>query len=107
MPDVVFNPSSWDKAGKAFTDEGTSFSSAASAAMSRMDIATMGCNNGGTLADGALSIIFPVLLQAMNDTIVGISGGVAATGEAMTATATAYRNTEQHNKEAADDGTQG
>lgn len=103
MPDMRFAPASWDKGAAAFEEESTGFRARADAVLGGMTVDELGCNNGGTLADGALAMIMPALLASMTETAQGISGGVAACGEAMSATATAYRNTEKHNTEAAND----
>lgn len=94
---VEFNPESWEKSGKAFTDNGRDFGSDASAMINGFSIDKLECNNGGTLADGAFGIVFPVLFQALSETATGLSGGIKATGDGLDETAKMYRRTEESN----------
>lgn len=94
---IEFNPESWEKAGTAFSEDGTDFSTKASTMINGFSMDTLECNKGGTLADGAFAIIFPLLFQSLNETATGLGGGLTATGDGLTETAAMYRRTEDGN----------
>lgn len=100
MTTTQFEPESWDRAGAAFEDEGAAFSSAFAATVGSCSIEALGCNNGGTIADTALGIVVPSLLQALQETVDGIAGGLTATAEGLRGTGSAYRQVEERNAEA-------
>jgi len=103
VSDVVFSPASYTAAGRAFSDDGTALAQAASRLLGGMDIGTLGCNNNGTLADAAFGIVFPIALQAMQETAAGLGRGFSTVGEGLANTAHAYGNVEDVNIQAAAD----
>lgn len=103
MSDVVFSPDSYAKAGGAFTEDGTAFAQAAARVLNGMDIGALGCNNNGTLADAAFGIVFPIALQAMQETAAGLARGFSTVGEGLANTAHAYANVEDVNAQAGRD----
>lgn len=103
MSDVVFSPDSYARAGQAFTDDGDALAQAASRLLGGMDMGALGCNNNGTLADTAFGIVFPIALQAMQETAAGLGRGFSIVGEGLANTAHAYGNVEDVNTQAAND----
>ena len=103
MSDVVFSPDSYAEAGQAFTDDGNALAQAAERLLNGMHMGALGCNNNGTLADTAFGIVFPIALQAMQETAAGLGRGFSTVGEGLTNTAHAYSNVEDVNTQAAGD----
>lgn len=100
---VAFSPDSYRKAGQAFSSEGESFTTSAETLLGGMDINALGCNNNGTLADAAFAVVFPLALEALQETAAGLGGGFSALGEGLNQTATAYCSVEEVNTQTASD----
>lgn len=94
---IEFRPETWIKAGSDTGTDATTFASAARAKVAGMDMGAMGANEGGTLMDTALSMIFPPVFNALMDTINGIETGLSDEGTLMGQTGIAYLTTEDTN----------
>ena len=99
---IEFRPESWIQAGGDTGTEGTDFATVVRAKLAGMDMGAMGANEGGTMMDTALSIIFPPVFSALEETINGISTGLGDEGALMEQTGIAYLTTEQNNEDTAD-----
>lgn len=98
MTEVRFHPQSWDDGARRVSAGAQDFAATANATLGRVtDLGRLGCNNGGTLADAALSMIFPSLFQAVTETVSGISEGLAEEAGNMQVTGTNYRTVEETN----------
>lgn len=98
MTEVRFEPQSWDDGARRVEAGAQDFTATANATLGRVtDLGRLGCNNGGTLADAALAMIFPPLFQAVTETVAGISEGLAEEGANMQVTGANYRAVEEAN----------
>lgn len=98
MVEVRFDPQSWDDGARRVTAAAQDFAATANATLARVsDLGRLGCNDGGTLADAALGMVFPALFQAVQETVAGISEGLAQEAGNMQVTGTNYRTVEESN----------
>lgn len=98
MSEIRFDPQSWDDGARRVSAGAQDFATTANAALGQVsDLGRLGCNNGGTLADAALSMIFPALFQAVQETVAGISAGLTEEGANMQVTGANYRGVEETN----------
>ena len=96
--DIQFNPQSWQQAAERLGAQAEALSSAWQSASGAVgDPAACGCNNGGTLADAALAIVLPAMLDAVNQTVTGIANGLTNEALATGVTGIEYLNTEADN----------
>ncbi len=97
--DIQFNPQTWQQAAEQLGAQAQALAEAWQSASGTLgDPAGCGCNDGGTLADSALAIVLPVMLEAVNKTVTGISNGLANEALATGATGLDYLNTEAENE---------
>lgn len=93
-----FNPQSWDDGAKRYAAAAEDFAADANSTLSRCtDLGRLGCNDGGTLADAALSMIFPALFAAVQETVQGLGEGLGAEAHNMAQAAANYRAVEETN----------
>ncbi|EPH03742.1 hypothetical protein HMPREF1531_01167 [Propionibacterium sp. oral taxon 192 str. F0372] len=102
MPDIQFHPASWRSAGEKMSGAGTSFGSEIASLLEQVsDVEACGCNDGGTLADAAIAMIYPPVVQAFQEAIQGIGQSVDTQGQMMQETADMYEATEADNTDLA------
>lgn len=98
MSDIRFSPDSWNDGALRFSAAAQDLASDAGAILGRCtDLGRAGCNNGGTLADAALSMIFPALFQAVQETVQGLTEGLGIEAQNMQDAAANYRAIEDEN----------
>lgn len=98
---VEFQPDSWSRSGRAIHDESANFLHSAQSRLGRMTPTALGCEGNGTLMDAAFSIIFPVAVEALQETATGLAGGFAQVTDAMNEARDAYIGVERMNEEQA------
>ncbi|MCC2591915.1 hypothetical protein LKO27_00525 [Tessaracoccus sp. OS52] len=98
MSEVRFSPESWDDGARRVSGAAQDFADAANAMLGRVtNLGRLGCNNGGTIADAALGMIFPALCQAVQETVAGLADGLSGEAANMRETGAGYRSIEETN----------
>lgn len=98
MSEIRFDPQSWDDGARRVAAGAQDFAATANSVLGQVtDLGRLGCNNGGTLADAALGMIFPALFQAVTETVSGISEGLTEEAANMQVTGANYRTVEETN----------
>jgi len=99
VSDIEFRPESWAQAAHGLDAEAGELAAAwARLARSVGDPAACGCTSGGTLADMALAIVLPAMVQAAGDTVAGIAAGLRAEASLTAATGADYATVEADNE---------
>lgn len=99
---ITFSPQSWDDGARRVAGSAEDFASTAQQVLGNCtDLGRLGCQNGGTLADAALCMVFPPLFNAVQETVNGISQGLQGEAGDMMATGAAYRMIEETNQQIA------
>gem|GEM_PF-3350048 len=89
---VIFTPDSWRHAGQAVKEASDAFRSGVTGRLG--GLANTGADGGMSMVDGLIAGILPAVMEAVDDTIDGISTNLAAEGEALIATGDAYAEVE-------------
>ena len=102
MSEIRFSPQSWSRGAADVDATAEALARRALSIVDRCgDLGRLGCNNGGTLADTALSMILPVLTSAAQEAVVGMAEGFGIEAENMRVTGENYAAIEETNTQLA------
>lgn len=89
---VEFNPPSWRRAGVAVGQAGDDIASQVRSRVAGLQ--NTGADGGISMIDGLIAGVLPAVMEAVDETLAGISQGLSDEGEALIATGDAYAEVE-------------